>query len=206
MSCCLQLEKAFLKYILVIVFFLVPFIYAQAQTDERIINDLFFDLFDYQEFDLIGDQPDTMLVRSRIRKTYFDHDSTTFANATGLRVPGRIISEWKKNMEPDKFTSSWNEKRLNELDRIYTGRDTIVATRPYIKCLSKREEDLLFEKSQERQHIYMISKILFDDARENAVLDFSFFWRPGSGGGHTVVIKKVFGKWIVVATYGTWIS
>lgn len=147
-----------------------------------------------------------MVIRSRIRKTYFEDDSIAFQEKTSLRIPSQIITEWKKNVESDEFISYWNEGLLNEVDTIYIGGDTILEKRPIIRCLSRDEEDLHFKKSNDLNPIYAFSKMLFDDSRENAIFNFYQIWRPGYAGGCTILIKKVFGKWVIVTKYNSWIG
>ncbi len=190
-----------MKYLIAILLILFSLSIVKAQTDESIINELFFDLFDPLSFNLLDNQIDTLLISSTIYKTYFDYDSVKFESATGLKVPMGIISDWKKNMESDNYSSSWNEKELNKIDTIFTGKDTVFAKKPFVKCLSQSEEKSLFEKTKTRQPIYSISKILFDDSRENAIFDFLYTPWPGDVSGYKIFIKKVFGKWVIITRF-----
>lgn len=190
-----------MKYLITILLTLLSLSIVKAQTDESIINDLFYNLFDPLSFNLADNNKDTLLISSTIYKTYFDYDSAEFENETGFKVPKKIISEWKKNMEPDNFISFWNEKELNKIDTIFTVNDTIFQKKPFVKCLSQTEIKALFEKAKIRQRIYSISKILFDDSRENAVFDFLYTPWPGDLSGYKIFIKKVFGKWVIISRF-----
>lgn len=190
-----------MKYLVAILLIIFPLSIVRAQTDESIINSLFFDLFDPLSFDLTGDHKDTLLINSTIYKTYFDYDSAKFEYETGLKVPMKIISDLKNNMGSDNYTFSWNEKELNIVDTIFTGKDTVLAKKPFVKCLSQNEEKALFEKTKTRQNIYSISKILFDDSKENGVFDFLYTPWPGDVSGYKIFIKKVFGKWVIIARF-----
>jgi hypothetical protein len=190
-----------MKYLITILLTLFSLSIVKAQTDESIINDLFFNLFDPSSFNLADNNKDTLLISSTIYKTYFDYDSAAFENETGFKVPKKIISDWKKNMAPDNFISFWNEKELNKIDTIFTVNDTIFQKKPFVKCLSQIEKKALFEKTKIRQRIYSISKILFDDSRENAVFDFLYTPWPGDVSGYKIFIKKVFGEWVIIARF-----
>jgi hypothetical protein len=190
-----------MKYLITILLTLFSLSIVKAQTDESIINDLFFNLFDPLSFNLSDNIKDTLLISSTIYKTYFDYDSAAFENETGFKVPKKIISDWKKNLAPDNFISFWNERELNKIDTIFTVNDTVVLKKPFVKCLSQTEEKSLFEKAKIRQRVYSISKILFDDSRENAIFELLYTPWPGDVSGGKIFIKKVFGVWIIIARF-----
>jgi hypothetical protein len=171
---------------------------VEAQNDEDIIHGLLFELF-YSEFNDYGDiSKDTILISSRIYKTYFDFDSISFEAETGLKVPNKIILELKKNVEPDDFISFWDENKFNK------GTDQVNG--PTFKCLSTSEEDSLFERTKISHDIYSISKILFDDARETGIFYFLYTPMPGDVSGGTILIRKVFGLWVIVTRYGDFLT
>jgi hypothetical protein len=178
----------------IIIFFLLgSAMMSHAQTDEKLIKEIFYPLFD--------PQTDTLILQSQIDKTYFDDDSTTILKETGLKVPRRIISEWKKNIVSDNFISEWDEHVLNKPDTIYDEKDTIIDSKPVFVCMSKRNINLLFEKTKKRQPVYAISKILYDDSGENAIFDLTCIPWPGDFSSQTIFIKKIFGKWIIVSRF-----
>jgi len=100
-----------------------------AQTDEQIINEILFDLFVLQH--------DTILIENLKTRTYFEYDSASFENLTGLTVPSKIISEWKNNEEKEDFSSVWNELNLNKIDTLFLENDTVICKNPVFKCLKK---------------------------------------------------------------------
>lgn len=171
----------------------ISFNYVHAQTDEKIINELLFDLFGFQQ--------DTILIKCIKTKTYFDYDSVSFEKVTGLTVPARIISEWKSNEEDKDFIAEWNEQHLNRIDTIVFDYDTLTSKKPVFKCLSKDEIDQLFERTKKRQKIYSISNILFDKSKENALFQFTIIPWPGDFSSVTILIKKVFGKWTIITRF-----
>ena len=172
---------------------LLTFNNLNAQTDEQIINEILFDLF--------GLQQDTILIENIKTKTYFEYDSVSFENMTGLTVPSRIISEWKNNEEPQDFSVEWNEQKLNKIDTLFLENDTVIGKKPVFKCLSKGEIDQLFEKTKKRQKIYSISKILFDNSKENAIFHFVIIPWTSDFYSETILIKKVFGKWKIIERF-----
>ena len=172
---------------------LLTFTNVNAQTDEQIINEILFDLFGFEH--------DTIFIQNFKRKTYFEYDSVSFEEMTGLTVPSKIISEWKINEKKKDFSAEWNEKNLNKVDTMFLEDDTIISKKPVFRCLTKSEIDQLFAKTNKRQKIYSLSKILFDNSKENAVLHFTLIPLPGDFFSEKILIKKVFGKWKVIERF-----
>jgi len=129
---------------------LISFNNLSAQTEEQILNEILFDLTGFQQ--------DTILIESLMSKTYFEYDSVSFENTTGLAVPLKIISEWKNNEKNKDFAAKWNEQDLNKIDIIFLEDDTIICKKPVFRCLSKKEIDQIFDRAQKRQKIYSIRK------------------------------------------------
>jgi hypothetical protein len=165
---------------------------VKAQSNEQIINEVLYDLFDYQE--------DTVYLEQSISKTYFEYDSAAFENATGFKVPQRIVSSWVKEHKATVKSSGWNQYELNRPDILYIGADTIKGKKPYFKCLSDVEADSLLHRKNKAK-IYNIGNILFDDKRETAI--FSFTMRTGVKYyiSEIVMIRKIFERWIVVTRF-----
>jgi hypothetical protein len=164
-----------------------------AQTDEQILNEILFKLFEFQK--------DTILIENAMRKTYFEYDSISFEIITGLTVPSEIIFEWKQNEEKEGFIAQWNEQYLNKRDTIFYENDTIIVKKPIFKCLSRNEINQIFVTTQKRQRIYSISKILFDNSKENAIFHFTVIPWMGAFYTETILIKKVFGKWVIIMRF-----
>ena len=104
---------------------LLTFNNLNAQTDEQIINEILFDLF--------GLQQDTILIKNLKTKTYFEYDSVSFENMTGLTVPLRIISEWNNNEENQDFSAERNVQNLNKIDTLFLENDTVIGKKPLFK-------------------------------------------------------------------------
>ncbi|OYT17164.1 MAG: hypothetical protein B7C24_03880 [Bacteroidetes bacterium 4572_77] len=113
----------------------------------------------------------------------------------------QIISEWKNNEENKGFKANWNEQDLNKIDSIFTENDTIIGEKPIFKSLTRNEMNQIFERTQKRQKIYSVSKILFDESKENAVFHFTTIPWHGYFSSETILIKKIFGKWIIVTRF-----
>ncbi len=178
---------------IIILILMLAFNNLNAQTDERIINEIFFDLF--------GLQQDTILIKNLKTKTYFEYDSVSFEKNTGLNVPSKIISDWKSNEENQDFSAEWNEQSLNKIDTLLLENNTVISKKPVFKCLSKTDIDRLFEKTKQRQKIYSVSKLLFDNLHENAIFHFTTIPWPGDFYTETILIKKVFGKWKIIERF-----
>lgn len=172
---------------------LISFNNLSAQTDEQILNEILFELFGFQQ--------DTIFFERHKTKTFFEYDSVLFENITGLTVPSQIISEWKNNEENKGFKANWNEQDLNKIDSIFTENDTIIGEKPIFKSLTRNEMNQIFERTQKRQKIYSVSKILFDESKENAVFHFTTIPWHGYFSSETILIKKIFGKWIIVTRF-----
>ncbi len=180
------------KYLIILIL-LLTFNNLSAQTDEQIVNEILFDLFSFQQ--------DTILIENIKTKTYFEYDSVSFENMTGLTVPSQIISEWNENEKNEDTSAVWDELNLNKIDTLFLENDTVISKKPIFKCLSKVEIDELFEQTKKRQKIYSISKILFDDLRENAIFRFTMIPWPGDFSSETILIKKVFEKWKIIERF-----
>ena len=183
---------------------LISFSSLKAQTDEQIINEIRWDLFDpCQEW-----PPDTIYINEIKANTFFyDREDHSYESIGGFAIPSHIISEWKKNMEDQNLQPKWNEKHLNIKDTMIVGKDTIIVKKTFLKCLSKSEIDTEpYNTKQDR--IYAIGKIVFDNSRETAIFSFAFSRLSDSdvAGGYTVLIKKVFGKWVIITKFDHWIS
>lgn len=178
---------------IIILILLLTFNNLNAQNDEQIINEILFDLFSLQQ--------DTILIKNLKTKTYFEYDSVSFENTTGLTVPSKIISEWNNNEESQDYSTEWDEQKLNKIDTLFLENDTVIGKKPVFKCLSKDEIDQLFEKTKKREKIYSISKILFDNSKENAIFHFIIIPWPGDFYFESILIKKVFGKWKIIERF-----
>ena len=187
-----KIKQTMRKQIIILIL-LLTFSNLNAQTDEQIINEIIFDLF--------GLQQDTILIKNLKTKTYFEYDSVSFENMTGLTVPSKIIFEWKNNEEPQDYIAEWNEQKLNKIDTLFLENDTVIGKKPIFKCLSKEEIDQLFERTKKREKIYSISKILFDNSKENAIFHFIIIPWPGDFYSETILIKQVFGKWKIIERF-----
>ncbi len=181
------------KILLIVTLLSFSFTNLKSQTDEEVINRILFELF--------GHQQDTIFIKNVKTKTYFDYDSISFNDETGLTVPSKIISEWQANVEDDDFQGQWNEEYLNKKDTFILDGEIHVGIKPVFKCLSRDEMNQIFERTKRRQCFYSITKILFDDSKENAIFDFMEIPWPGSFYLETIVIKKIFGKWVIVTKY-----
>jgi len=195
------------------IFLLISFSNLNAQADEQILNELLFHLFDHQEL-----VKGIIHIEEKQIKTYFSKDSISLELETGFAIPSNIISEWEKNIENQTFQPKWNEESFNKRDTVLIGKDTVLSKKPIFKCLSEHEMHQMLRSSQklfnldrqqfyEKQEvIYSIGRIIFDSSRETAIFSFVGSSRSDAAWGRTVLIKKVFEKWIIIASFDYWMT
>lgn len=192
-----------MKYLTLALFVIFSLTFVKANDDEIIINSIFYDLFDQG---LFKHDNDTLLISSTIYKTCFEYDSITLEKETGLKIPEKMISEFRSNVEKSEIVGFWNANILNKKDTILLENDIIIAKKPFVYCISEDEKNTLFERVKKRQRIFSISKLLFDKNHENAILNLCYTPFPGEVSGHTIFITKIYGKWIIVARFGYFMS
>ena len=90
---------------------------------------------------------------------------------------------------------------MNTPDTVYIDIETELSKSSFISLVSKLEVENLLEKKGKRYQIYSISKILFDSSGENAIFHFLIRSRPKQFSMTTVLIKKIFGRWIIVESF-----
>jgi hypothetical protein len=187
-----------MKAKILIAFFLMTCLTLRAQTDEWLINQVLFEFF--------SPTLDTVSLILEKEKTYFDYDSLTFYDETGFQIPEKTLSELKMASNNLSETESWNEDEFNIKKFFLVDNDTVYAKRPYIKCYSYEQVDNYFNKYKKRKHFYLISKPIFDSKRENAIVSVTRHAWIGEFHQDTYLLKKIYGKWIVVATFGMWLT
>jgi len=192
-----------MKHLTVLILLLFSVNNLRAQTDEQIINEIFFDLFGFHEW-----SKDTLLIVEVKEKTILFEDSYSSDYIAGFLIPKNILYEWKKNIEEQIFLSEWNEKSLNNNIEII-GEDTIFVKKPVVKCLSENEMKKILVKNMVMEHpklIYSLGNIIFDNSGEHAIFSLTRVSDSESASGHTVLIKKVFGKWVIITRFGYWMT
>lgn len=179
-----------MRIIIVFLLTLISAINLNAQNNERIINDMFFDLF--------GRHKDTIFIVREMSKPNFKFDSTIIEDKTGLKLSNSIIQEWERNINLYDSSIYWNEFELNNG---YFKNLTFVGEKAALKCIEKNQIKTLNKKK--RKVIYSTSKIVFDDKKENAIFRLLTYGQ-GVSIEETVLVKKIFEKWIIVGRFG-WI-
>jgi len=129
-------------------------------------------------------------------KTFFDQKD--FKEQTGLEVPENILKEIEINGTKSS-DGIWNSELISELSY---GSDFIKSK----KCLTKKDAELIFEKTKKRQTIVSISEPIFDNNYENCVVSVTYWKFTGSAYGHKYFLKKVYGVWTVIVEYGMWMT
>ncbi len=131
-------------------------------------------------------------------KTYFD--SAELTKQSGLEIPENILEELTKSSELSK-KETWSPKLIKRNHKKYSTK--------YIKkgkCLSGKDSERLFERTKKRQTIVLISKPIFDSEFENCIVSVKYLRYTRSANGNTYFLKKIYGKWIIVATYDLWLT
>ena len=190
----------------------ISFNNLNAQANEQIIKEILFDLFDQEKFGRRrgGDTILMLNTAGKVRGIWVD--STTVEMESGFRIPSEIFSEWEKNQEYQVEDKMWNEHYLNKIDTFFfhDGKP-FISENPVFKLLSGEGVDRILSQTEGRQRIYAMSQIVFDDSGENAVFAFSVgarvmgLYRPVRWSlalPQQVIIKKVFGKWIILYRSG----
>ena len=116
-----------MKHLTVLILLLLSVNNLRAQTDEQIINEIFFDLFGFHEW-----SKDTLFIKEVKEKTILFEDPYSSDYIAGFLIPKNILFEWKKNIEEQIFSSKWNEENLRNNIRI-VGNDTSIFKKPVFK-------------------------------------------------------------------------
>lgn len=168
-----------------------------AQTDESIIRGLISEFRDcYSKFD------DTLFLKEQIDYTFFRYDSISFVRKTGLEISKETLQELINNSKENNKKNKWKESELNDKRSIIAGtNDTILIDRkPYIKCLSEKQLDSV-SKYSPTLSVYSISKLIFNNRHDTAVFQLDF-GKAGKYFSHeSILIHKVFGKWVIIQKY-----
>lgn len=103
--------------------------------------------------------------------------------------------------------NKWKEDELNDKVSIIAGTNdtTLIDRKPYIKCLSEKQLDSV-SKYSPTLSVYSISKLIFNDKHDTAVFQLDY----GKAGRYfsfeSVLIHKVFGKWVIIRRFDWLIS
>ena len=144
----------------------------------------------------IGKGTTGIYIQCEKAKTSFDLND--FKENTGLEVPENILREIEQNGVKSS-DGTWDSELINGLNY---GSDFIKNK----KCLTKKDAELLFEKTQKRQNIVSISEPVFDNNYENCIVSVTYWKFNGSAYGHKCFLRKVYGVWTVVVEYEQWMT
>ena len=128
-------------------------------------------------------------------KTFFN--KAEFKEGSSLQVPDSILNELE-NSSKKSFDTIWDLKvlRTNEYHNLHHLE----------KCLTKNEVIDLFNSTKNRQSVLSISQPIFDSTFEHCVVSITYSTFIGSANGRSYFLKKIYGKWIVIETFGIWLS
>ena len=162
--------------------------YSQNSSE----SDVFKKIVDYE----IGKGILGIYVQCEKPKTFFDQND--FKEKTGLKVPENILIEIEKNGIKSS-NGMWNSKFTNGLN--YSSGFIKIKN-----CLTKKDVEEIFNKTNTRQNILSISDPIFDDNYENCVVSVTYSNFPGSSSGHKYFLKKIYGVWVVIVEYELWLT
>lgn len=128
-------------------------------------------------------------------KTYFDLKE--FKEQYDYKVPEKILEQLADESCKSQ-DSEWESEAINAL--------TMMGYLRCDRCLTKAECESLFETTGRRQRIVSVSDPIFDLKRENSVVSATYWSFYGSVSGYSYFLKKVYGQWTVIFTYGHWIT
>lgn len=171
---------------------------VNAQSDENIIRQILGDLLDSSS----PFESDTVFFEQHIRNTFFSYDSISMEKKTSLQIPQKILSEITSNSREVRKESYWNEAKLNEKFMVISPKNdtSFLSRKPYIKCLSKKQLDFVSTFAS-TSDLYSLGQLVFDNNQQTAIFEFAY----GKGGRYfsfeSVVIKKVFSRWIIVRKF-----
>ncbi|AVR46045.1 hypothetical protein C7S20_12705 [Christiangramia fulva] len=129
-------------------------------------------------------------------KTAFDLKD--FKENVQLEIPENILKEIEQNGATSK-NENWNSKFISKLNY----PPDILKSK---KCLTKKNVELLFQKTNKRQNVISISKPIFDDNYENCIVSVTFWKFTGSAYGYKCFLTKIYGIWTVVVEYAQWMT
>jgi len=128
-------------------------------------------------------------------KTFFT--LTDFRKESVMKVPDSIMNEIM-NSANNSFNSIWDPAILGTIN--YSKSQHLE------KCLTKDEIIALFNSTKKRQTVLSISQPIFDLKHENCIVSITYWYYTGSASGHSYFIKKIYGKWVIIETFGMWIT
>jgi len=73
-------------------------------------------------------------------------------------------------------------------------------------CLSKDEIDKQLDTKKKRQRVLIIDRPNFDDKKENCIVSIAYQKFHKSIYGQSYFLKRVYGKWVIIETFNSWMS
>ena len=143
-----------------------------------------------------------MVLKAQINYTFFRYDSISFVRKTGLEISKETLQELINNSKENNSKNKWKESDLNDKRSIIaeTNDTILIDKKPYIKCLSEKQLDSV-SKYSPTLSVYSISKLIFNNSHDTAVFQLDF-GKAGKYFSHeSILIHKVFRKWVIIQKY-----
>jgi len=161
--------------------------YSQMNSDE---NDIFKTIIykgiqnGYTQIILSCDKPTT------------EFNIERFIKETGLNnIPKIILEEIKINTKETKVNKKWNQDNINTLK---IGHDFL----KYNYCINNYK---IKNCLKNREKAFKITKPIFDNKKQHCIVSLIIFSKESSYFS-SFFLKKVYGKWIVIETFDTFLS
>jgi len=150
---------------------------------------------------------DTLFLKQDIATTFFRCDSISFVKKTGLQIPQKNLEEIMNNSREINKDNKWKQDELNDKVIMISGTNdrTLITIKPFIKCLSSKQLDSV-SKYSPTVSVYSISKLIFDENHQTAIFQLNYGRAERSFSFESVLISKVFGKWIIIRRFDWMIS
>lgn len=129
-------------------------------------------------------------------KTSFD--SVHFNEKTGLEVPLNVLEELVVSSNKSRG-GNWDSEFPIKLGLM---RGLLNSEH----CQTKKDIEVIFEKTKKRQSVFLLSEPIFDESFEHCIISFSCIRFKGSTYGNSYFLKKVYGSWTIIAVFDSWIS
>lgn len=138
----------------------------------------------------------TQIILSCDKSTTTGFNIERFIKETGLKnTPKTILKEININTKENKVNKKWNQDNINTLK---IGHDFL----KYNYCINKNKiKDCL----KNREKAFKITKPIFDNKKQHCIVSLIIFSKDSSYFS-SFFLKKVYGEWIVIETFDTFLS
>jgi len=120
-----------------------------------------------------------------------------FKEESILQIPDSILTELEISLGKS-FKSNWDKEVLEDI--------ALGKLHHFEKCLTNDEVIELYNSFKKVQNILSISQPIFDSNKEHCLVNIGYSKFIGMASGHSYLLKKIYGKWIIIETFGHWMT